>query len=140
MTVRGLDLSELWREDLAVVGLPDSFNPSSVGSEDLNDARLLVSERELGEDTLRMLRRVLPANVGLESVQTGWATGRDQVRWGAGFGVIGEGAARQAQDEGLMVRQLRLPCRAGVAFAAAWSGANDNPALRRFLSGLRRAV
>lgn len=135
--VRGLDLSELWRENLVVVGPPD-LRPAAAERMNFSDARLLVSERELGEDTLRMLRHSLPATVDLEPVQAGWSAIREQVLWGEGLGVIGQGDARRAMEEGLSVAPLLLPAPADVAFAAAWSSGNDNPVLRRFISDLRR--
>lgn len=137
--VRGLDLSELWREDLVVVGPPNLRAAAAAGQENFSEARLLVSERELGEDTLRMLRHSLPSTVDLEPVQAGWPAIREQVLWGEGLGVIGQGDARRAVEEGLAVSPLLLPAPAGVAFAAAWSSGNDNPVLRRFISDLRRS-
>jgi DNA-binding transcriptional LysR family regulator len=139
MTVAGLDVSELWREDLHVV-LPASHPLAQKPTIDLlslTDDPLLISEGDLGADVLARTR--LPPSITLKTVRAGLPIVMAQVELGLGLAIIASGALDHAVlPEGLVHRPLHAAEGLSVGFAGAWYHQNDNPALRRFVSSARR--
>jgi len=138
MRVTGLDVSELWREDLHVV-LPATHPlalESTVDLQSLTDGPLLISEGDLGVDVLAQTR--LPSSITLKPVRAGLPIVLAQVELGLGLAIIASGALEHAGlPDSLVHRPLHAGRGLSVSFAAAWYHQNDNPALRRFVSSAR---
>lgn len=139
MTIAGLDVSELWRDPLHVA--MSSSHPLSttqvVGLNDVSREHVLVSTRDLGRKDLDELARVGDAALDLESLDVAVPLLMGLARLNLGLALISAGAATAIRPpDDVVVRRLES---SGISapFAAAWSSANDNPALRRFVSTAR---
>lgn len=139
MSVRGLDVSELWRESLHVI-LPETHALASkavIELDQLTDAPVLISEGDLGGDVPARARHLEAVN--LKIVHAGLPILLAHVQLGLGLAIVASGALRQS---GVPPPLVQRPLHSGegltVGFAAAWYHRNDNPALRRFVSSTRK--
>lgn len=138
-TVTGLDVSELWREPLQIV-VPKSHRLSAAEAIELHDVgadRLLVSTRDLGGLDIVRLAEATGVTVSLETVDVGAIVLIGMTRLQLGLALVSAGALSAVRlPDDIVVRPLQCP-GLSAPFAAAWSAANDNPALRRFVSTAR---
>lgn len=138
MRVTGLDISVLWEEEL-LIALPTDHPAAEASSVDLGDiaeARLLISERDIGRGPFASL--IQSTGGQIEIVDAGAALLLEQTRMGLGLTVLGAGALEHVRTGlGLVFRPLVSQADRRLGIAAAWSSSNDNPALRRFISRAR---
>lgn len=136
--VSGLDVSELWREPLQIA-LPASHRLSAAEIVRLDDVladHLLVSTRDLGRRDIALLTTAAGVPFDLESTDAGATILIGMTKLNLGLTVVSAGAvAAMRLPDGVVVRPLESLVNA--PFAVAWSAANDNPALRRFVSAVR---
>ncbi|WGM45856.1 hypothetical protein KOAAANKH_00720 [Brevundimonas sp. NIBR10] len=134
----GLDVSELWREPLQIA-LPASHRMSAAERVRLDDIladHVLVSTRDLGFRDIALLTTAAGVPFDLESTDAGATILIGMTRLNLGLTVVSAGAVSAMRlPDGVVVRPLESLVNA--PFAAAWSAANDNPALRRFVSAVR---
>jgi DNA-binding transcriptional LysR family regulator len=139
MTVSGLDVSELWREPLHVV-LPSSHPLSTKEVVDLRAVmreHVLVSSRDLGRRDVAILAEAAETEPELESLDVAVSLLMGLTRLNLGLSLISASAAAAIHPpQNIVVRPLN-DGQASAPFSAAWSAANDNPALRRFVSTAR---
>lgn len=141
MTVAGLDMSELWRDDLVVI-LPENHPSASqdlVALSSLEGEQLLTGEGDLGAGAMSRLRQTsVSAGFSISVMHAGAALLSAQVKLGLGLAVMGRSTAGLClPPNGVVQRPLEAENDATV-YSAAWSHGNDNPALRRFVSAARR--
>ncbi len=138
-TVTGLDVSELWREPLHIV-IPTSHRLSTaetVGLDDVSREHVLVSSRDLGRRDTASLAEAAGAILDVESIDIAVPLLVGLTKLNLGLAVISAGAAAAIRHpDDVVVRRLESR-EVSAPFAAAWSAANDNPALRRFVSTAR---
>ena len=138
-TVTGLDVSELWREPLQIA-VPKSHRLSAaevIGLGDVRADHLLVSTRDLGHRDIARLTEAAGTPFDLESTDVGVIVLIGMTRLNLGLAVVSAGAMAAARlPDDVVVRPLGS-AELSAPFAAAWSAANDNPALRRFVSTAR---
>lgn len=138
-TVTGLDVSELWREPLHIA-MPTSHRLSAVETVGLDAVlreHVLVSARDLGRRDLVSLAEAAGAALDIESVDVAVPLLVGLTKLNLGLAVISAGAAAAIRPPDDVVVRLLESRDVYAPFAAAWSAANDNPALRRFVSTAR---
>ena len=138
-TVTGLDVSELWREPLHIA-MPSSHRLSTadvVGLDEVAQEHMLVSTRDLGRREIASLTRAAGLSLDLESIDVAASLLMGLTRLNLGLAVISAGAAAAIRPPDDVVVRLIENSEISAPFAAAWSAANDNPALRRFVSTAR---
>lgn len=138
-TVTGLDVSELWREPLHIA-MPSSHRLSTadvVGLSEVAREHMLVSTRDLGRREIASLTRAAGLSLDLESIDVAASLLIGLTRLNLGLAVISAGAAAAVRPPDDVVVRLLDNSEISAPFAAAWSAANDNPALRRFVSTAR---
>lgn len=139
MTVTGLDVSELWREPLHVA-MPASHPLSTVdviGLDEVSREHVLVSTRDLGRNDIASLTRAAGGSLEIESIDIAVSLLVGLTKLNLGLAVISAGAAAAIRPPDDVVVRLIESSEVSAPFAAAWSAANDNPALRRFVSTAR---
>lgn len=145
LTVSGLDVSVLWRERW-VIALPLGhalLKGAAVRSGDLRGTRLLVSERDSGSEAFARFALRAEPDLDIEVADCGAGLLLEQTRMGRGLTILGAGALADLRcDVGLAFRPVSTADGDRLAITAAWSPKNDNPVLRRFVSGAlnRRSI
>lgn len=138
-TVTGLDVSELWREPLHIA-IPTSHRLSTaevVGLDEVSREHVLVSSRDLSRRDMVGLAEAAGAILDVESMDVAVPLLVGLTKLNLGLAVISAGAAASIRSpDDVIVRRLESS-DVSAPFAAAWSAANDNPALRRFVSTAR---
>jgi DNA-binding transcriptional LysR family regulator len=138
-TVTGLDVSELWREPLHIA-IPTSHRLSTaevVGLDEVSREHVLVSSRDLGGRETVSLAQSAGAALDIESIDVAVPLLIGLTKLNLGLAVISAGAAAAIRPPEDVVVRLLESRELSAPFAAAWSAANDNPALRRFVSTAR---
>lgn len=143
-TVTGLDVSELWREPLHIA-MPATHRLSAaavISLDEVSHEHVLVSSRDLGRRDMASLAQAAGDDLDVESVDVAVPLLVGLTRLNLGLAVISAGAAAAIRPPENVVVRLLESREITAPFAAAWSAANDNPALRRFVSTARamRAV
>lgn len=139
MTVSGLDVSELWREPLHIA-LPTAHRLNALEVIDfggLAAEHVLISSRDLDAEIVAQLREPAGSRLELELLDAAVPVLLGLTRLNLGLSVMSAGAASALRPPADIVVRAMAEAAGTVPFAAAWSAANDNPALRRFMSTAR---
>ncbi len=135
-----LDIMDLWRERVYVAFSKDNplSNRSRVNWRDLSREQFIVSSTGSGQDVQEYIGRRFSDNE-LICMVSNHSTSTDNLMHmasiGLGVTIVLEGWAN-VHYPGLVLRPLEGQ-EDLVTISAAWSPANDNPALRRFISFIR---
>lgn len=139
MTVTGLDVSELWREPLHIA-LPTSHPLNSLEAIELAGLaaeHVMVSNRDLGQQVIGLLVTGDGRRIDVEAMDAGVPVLLGLTGLRRGLSVMSAGAASALRPPPDVVVRAMADAEGLAPFTAAWSHANDNPVLRRFVSTAR---